>query len=181
MFGQQPAYILGFVNLFLACIAIICVVKAEDHPEYFSLVYIAISVFIFYMGTILIIIIVQIIETCQEQHQQQQNQISLEIQIPKLTTQISSQINSIIDESLTIVTKPKINLPRSQTLPLTLSSYNPDPISALSSTLKDFQNVSTQLALLPKYQKKFTTIHKNYQSFTFITNEHRNPSSLYSP
>jgi len=173
MFGQQRAYILGLVNLFLAGIAIVCVVKAEDHPEYFSLIYITISIFIFYMGTILIIIILQIIETYQEQ---QENQTSLEIQIPKLTIQISSQLNSSIDENLTIPIKSKINLRRSQTLPLTLSSYNLHSMSTLSSTLKDFKNTSTHLPILPKYKKTFATIHKNYQSFTFITNDHRNAS-----
>jgi hypothetical protein len=182
MSGQQSAYILGVLNLFLAIIAILCVVKAEDHPEYFSLVYISVSVFIFYMGTILVIIALQIIETCKEQQQEQQNQSSLEIQIPLLTMQISSQLNAIIDESLTIPTKPKIHLPRSQTLPLALSSYNdPHSTSSISeSTLKDFKNISseltptsTNLTLLPKYQQAFATIHKNYQSFAFITNDHR--------
>lgn len=174
MFGQQSVFIFGIVNLLLAGIAIICIVQAEDHPEYFSLVYIAIGIFIFYMGTIFIIIILQIIETCQEQQQNQSS--SLEIQIPKLTTQISSPLNVIVDESLTIPTKTKIlHLPRSQTLPLIFSSSTPHSIS----TLKDSQNASnevittsTHLTLLPKYQQTFTTIHRNYQSFTFITKEH---------
>jgi len=186
MSSQQSVYIFGMVNLFLAGIAVLCVVQAEEHPEYFSLVYIAVSIFIFYMGTILIIITLQIIETFQEQQQQQQNQSSLEIQIPILTTQISSRLNAVIDESLTIPTKPKLSLSRSQTLPLTLSSYNPHPtpsILALSSTLKDFKNrssglltTSTHLTILPKYQQTFATIHKNYQSFSFVTNDRRYPS-----
>jgi hypothetical protein len=186
MSSQQSVYIFGMVNLFLAGIAVLCVVQAEEHPEYFSLVYIAVSIFLFYMGTILIIITLQIIETCQEQQQQQQNQSSLEIQIPILTTQISSRLNAVIDESLTIPTKPKLSLSRSQTLPLTLSSYNPHPtpsVLALPSTLKDFKNrstglltTSTHLTLLPKYQQTFATIHKNYQSFSFVTNDLRYPS-----
>lgn len=176
MFGQHSAFIFGIVNLFLAAIAIVCVVQAEDHPEYFSLVYIAICIFIFYMGTIFIIIALQIIETCQEQ---QQDQSSSEIQIPILTTDISSQVHATIDESLKIPTKPKICLPRSQTLPLILSSSNPHSTSSISSTLKDLQNAtselmtkSTHLTLLPEYQQTFATVRRNYQSFTFITNDH---------
>jgi hypothetical protein len=191
MFTQQSVYILGIVNLFLAAIAILCVVQAEDHPEYFSLVYIAVCIFIFYMGTILIIIILQITETYQEQQQRrerrrQQNQSLLQIQIPILTTHISSQLNAIIDESLNTPTKPKKFLSRSQTLPSTLSSYNPHKAlstSTLLSTLKDLNNTSsglitasTHLALLSNHQPRFTTVHKNYQSFTFITSDHRHPS-----
>jgi hypothetical protein len=181
MLTQQSVYILGLVNLFLAGIAVLCVVQAENHPEYFSLVYIAVSIFIFYMGTILIIIILQIIETYQEQHQQ--NQSSLERQIPIIT---KTQLKTVIDESVTIPTKPKIRLSRSQTLPLSLFSYTPhqpSSVSTLSSTLREFKNTSsgliaasTRLALPPRYQHTYTTIHKNYQSFAFISNEHRYPS-----
>ncbi|CAF3701630.1 unnamed protein product [Rotaria sordida] len=52
MFAQYFVYILGILNLILAGIAIFCVVYAQDHPEHFSLVYIAVSIFMFYMGTI---------------------------------------------------------------------------------------------------------------------------------
>jgi hypothetical protein len=182
MFAQQSVYILGIVNLFLAGIAIICVVQAQDHPEYFSLVYIAVCIFIFYMGTILIIIILQITETYQEQQQRRQNQSLLQIQIPILTTQISSQLNAVIDESSIIPRKSKKRLSRSQTLPLTLSSYNPHQTSRLLSTLKDFNNTSSglittsnHLALLSNCQPTVTTVHKSYQSFAFITNDHHHP------
>ena len=181
MFSQQSVYILGIVNLLLAGIAIVCVVQAEDHPEYFSLVYVAVSIFIFYMGTILVIIILQIIETYQEQ--QQQNQSPLETQIPIIKTTLASQLNTIIEETLTIPNKTKTHLSRSQTLPLTLSSYSAHPtasISTLSSTIKDLTNnsnelniTSTHLTLLPKYQATLAAIHKNYRSFTFVTNNHQ--------
>ncbi|CAF1245762.1 unnamed protein product [Adineta steineri] len=97
MCAQQFVYILGSFNLFLAGIAVICVTHAENHPEHYSLVYIAISIFIFYMGTILVIIMLQIIETYQEQ-----NQLALEIQIPVLKILVPPQSNTIVDENLTI-------------------------------------------------------------------------------
>jgi hypothetical protein len=183
MFVQQSAYILGILNLILAGIAIFCVIQAQDHPEHFSLVYISISIFIFYMGTILIIIILQITKTHQEQHEQ--NQSSLDRQIPILTTQISSQLNTIIGESSTMPTKSERRLSRSQTCPLTLSSYGSHHISSIStssSALKNFKNISggliatsTPLALLPEYQQTYDTIHKNYQSLACTTNDYRNP------
>jgi hypothetical protein len=173
MFGQQSVYILGIFNLILAGIAIFCVALAEDQPEYFSLVYIAISIFIFYMGTIVIIIMLQIIETCQEQ-----NQLSLDIQRPVLATEIASQTNSVTnDENIIIPTERKPRLSRSHTLPLTLSLYNSHhtPLSPLD--VKDFKTTSTCLTLLPKCQQSLATIHKNYQSFAFITSDQRYPSS----
>lgn len=183
MSTQQSVYVLGIVNLFLGGLAIFCVVQAQDHPEYFSLVYIAVGIFTFYMGTIFVIIILQITETYQER-QQRQNQSLLQIQIPLLTSQISSRLNVVIDESLNRPNKPKISLPRSQTLPLTLSVYNPHPASStLLSTSKDFNAISsglltaaTHLALLTKHQPTWTTVHKSYQSFAFITNDHRHSS-----
>ncbi|CAF2788459.1 unnamed protein product [Rotaria sp. Silwood2] len=176
MFSQNLVYTLGILNLILAGIAIFCVVHAEDHPEHFSLVYIAVSIFMFYMGTILIIIILQIIETCREQHKR--NQSSLEIQMPTLTTEISPQLNSIIDET---ITKPKLYLSHSQTLPLVLSSYNPHHTSSLifknfKNTSNEFITTSTYSTFLPNYQETLATLNKNYQSFAFITNDHRHSS-----
>ena len=171
MFAQQTVYILGLLNLILAGVAIFCVAHAENHPEHYSLVYIAVSIFIFYMGTILVIIILQIIETCQEQHQR--NLLSLEIQIPILKTQITSQSNVVIDERVTIPTKPKIRLARSQTLPLILSSISEDS----KNTSGEIQTTATCLTLLPESQQTFATVHKNYQSFTFITNDYRHLST----
>jgi hypothetical protein len=180
MFSQQVVYFLGLLNLILAGIAIFCVTQAENHPEYFSLVYIAVSIFIFYMGTILVIITLQIIETCQEQHQR--NLSSLEIQTPVLKTQIVSQSHVIINERIARTMKPKIQLIRSQTLPLNLSSYSPH--HALPSTLEDsidtsseIQTTATCVSLVPKTQQTFSTTYKNYQSFAFITNDYRHPLS----
>jgi hypothetical protein len=124
----------------------------------------------------------QIIETCQEQ-----NQLSLDIQRPISTTQISPQSNSLInDEKIIIPTEPKICLSRSHTLPLTLSLYSSHHtplIPTPPSDLKDFKTASsgiietsTCLTLLPKYPQTFTTIHKNYQSFAFVTNDLHHPS-----
>ncbi|CAF4695683.1 unnamed protein product [Rotaria sp. Silwood1] len=173
MFSQNLVYILGILNLILAGIAIFCVVHAEDHPEHFSLVYIAVSIFMFYMGTILIIIILQIIETCREKTKS--NQSSSDIQMPTLTTEISPQLNSIIDET---ITKPKLYLSHSQTLPLILSSYNSHHTS--SFILKNFKNTSNEYIttstcskFLPKYQQTLVNLNKNYHSFAFITNDHR--------
>ena len=75
----------------------------------------------------------------EEQQQRRQNRALLQIQIP-----ISSQLNAVIDESLTIPTKPKIRLSRSQTIPLTLSSYNTHQTSSTStSTLLSTLNSSS--------------------------------------
>ncbi|CAF4287095.1 unnamed protein product, partial [Adineta steineri] len=89
MVSQRSVYILGVLNLFLAVIAIICVTQAEDHPEYFSLVYIAVSIFIFYMGTIIFIIILQIIETYKDHDKKTQSSSS--INVPLLTPQVNIQ------------------------------------------------------------------------------------------
>ncbi|CAF1096696.1 unnamed protein product [Rotaria sordida] len=178
MFAQYFVYILGILNLILAGIAIFCVVYAQDHPEHFSLVYIAVSIFMFYMGTMLIIIILQIIEIYQEQYKNK-IQSSLEIPISTLTTDTSPQINSIINKT---IIKPKIYLSHSQTLPLILSSYKSQHTSSL--ILKKFQNTSNEFittttcsTFLPKYQQTLTTLNKNYQSFAFITNDHHRHSS----
>jgi hypothetical protein len=176
MFSQQVVYILGLLNLILAGIAIFCVTHAENHPEYFSLVYIAVSIFIFYMGTILVIITLQIIETCQEQHQR--NLSSLEIQTPVLKTQIVSQSHVIINERIARTMKPKIQLIRSQTLPLNLSSYSPHhALEDSMDTSSEIQTTATCLSLVPKTQQTFATTYKNYQSFAFITNDYRHPLS----
>jgi hypothetical protein len=175
MIAQRTLYIIGILNLILAGIAIICVAHAEDHPEYFSLVYISISIFIFYMATIIFIIVLQIIETYQEQ--QQRHRLSLPIQMPLLTTKkIITQSKPIIVESLTTKTQAKTRLSRSHTLPLTLSSRNSDQILS-TSTFKDFNQLSTsRLTLLPKNSSSNINIPKNYQSFALTTNNQFCPS-----
>lgn len=188
MFTQQSVYILGIVNLFLAALAIFCVVQAQDHREHFFLVYIAVSIFVFYMTTIFVIIILQIMETYQEQRQRRRqcnNQSLLDIEIPLLKT----RLNAVIAENVTRPTQPKISLSRSQTLPLILSTKVSHPHSTTSTLLptsKGFENLSgellsaatTHLALLTHHhhQPKWSTIHRNYRSFTFITNEHGHAS-----
>ncbi|CAF0906450.1 unnamed protein product [Rotaria sp. Silwood1] len=176
MIAQRSLYILGLVNLILAGIAILCVIQAEDHPEYFSLVYITISIFIFYMATIILIIIIQIIETYQEQHKK--NSSSLSIETPLLTPKLMTQKNPILVESVITKTQPKTRLSRSHTLPLTPYSLNsPYTLSnlMLSSTHKNYKPMtsipSSHLELLPKYNQSFITIPKNYQSFSSTTND----------
>jgi hypothetical protein len=182
MFAQQSVYILGTIDLILAGIAIACVAQAEDNPDHFSLVYIAIIIFIFYMGTILIIIVLQMIETYQQQHEQ--NQLSLNEYTPLLTVPTSPQLNPIIDESIIMRIKPQIRLPRSHTVPVTFSSFNPDNILSISTpltTLQELKNInneittttttSSHLTLLPKYQQTFVNMQKNYHSFACITTD----------
>ena len=162
MITERSVYLLGILILILACIAIICVTQAEDHPEYFSLVYISISVFIFYMGTILFIIIIQIIETYQERHQK--NQSSLSTEIPLVTQQINIQSNPIPLENMTRKIEVKTSLARSQTL----SSVNPhDKLLTVtaSSTLRDFNQITSPL--LSEYHQSIN----NYQSFALTTND----------
>lgn len=171
MFTQQSVYILGIVNLLLAALAIFCVVQAQDHREYFFLVYIAVCIFIFYMATIFVIIFLQIMETYQERRQHT---------APAL--QIPSRINATIDENLNPPTAPKIYLSRSQTLPLILStsSHPHSTTSTLLPTSKGIDNLSggllsaatTHLALLANHPSKWSTLHRNYRSFTFVTNDH---------
>ena len=168
MFTQQSVYILGIVNLLLAALAIFCVVQAQDHREYFFLVYIAVCIFIFYMGTIFVIIFLQIMETYQEQRQRQEY-------VPS-AVQIPSRMNTVIDENLNPPIAPKIYLSRSQTLPLILSTSS----HPLSTTSKGIDNLSggllsaatTHLALLANHPSKWSTVHRNYRSFTFVTNDH---------
>ena len=192
MFTQQSVYVLGIVNLLLAALAIVCVVQAQDHREHFFLVYIAVSIFVFYMTTIFVIIILQIMETYQEQQQRRRrrrggggggrgnHQSLLGIEIPLLKT----RLNAVMDENLNRPTKPKIYLSRSQTLPLILSTSTSHPHSTTSTLLptsKGFQNLSgellsaatTHLTLFTHHhqQPAWSTIHRNYRSFTFITND----------
>ncbi|CAF1649376.1 unnamed protein product, partial [Didymodactylos carnosus] len=68
---DKSLYILAILNLILAIVAIACVAKAQqNNSEYFFLVYISVSIFIFYMATIVFIILLQIIETFSNQKQQ---------------------------------------------------------------------------------------------------------------
>jgi hypothetical protein len=151
MIAQRIIYILGVLNLILAGIAIVCVTQAEDNPEYFSLVYISISIFIFYMTTIICIIIIQIIETYQEHHQK--NRSSLSIQMPLLTTKQSSPI---IIESMTTKTQARTSLSRSHTLPINPHYQTLPP--------------SNRLGSLPQNPQPIINIPKNYQSFALTTN-----------
>lgn len=164
MFTQQSVYILGIVNLLLAALAIFCVVQAQDHREYFFLVYIAVCIFIFYMVTIFVIIVLQIMETYRERRQYNPSALP-----------IPTRINAVIDENVHQSNAPKIYLSRSQTLPLILS-----PPSQHSSTSKNIDHLSTgllsaattHLALLTNHPSKWSTVHRNYRSFTFVTNDH---------
>ena len=63
------AHIVGCLNLMLAAIAIFCVVTAEDHPEHFALVFVTVSIFIYYIATVLIIVIIEIFQVRQNFHQ----------------------------------------------------------------------------------------------------------------
>jgi hypothetical protein len=159
MIAQRTLYILGVLNLILAGIAILCVAHAEDHPEYFSLVYISISIFIFYMATIVLIIILQIIETYQEHNQK--NRSSLSIQMPLLPTQITTQSKPTIVESMTTKTQAKTSISRSHTLPLTSSLINPNQTFP----------TSTHLDLIPKNPRSSINIPKNYQAFALTIND----------
>ncbi|CAF1351173.1 unnamed protein product [Adineta steineri] len=173
MVSQRSVYILGVLNLFLAVIAIICVTQAEDHPEYFSLVYIAVSIFIFYMGTIIFIIILQIIETYKDHNKKTQSSSS--INVPLLTPQVNIQSNPVLIQNIPAKLETKTRLLRSQTLPLTLFSKDREenvPIIPSSYTVKDFTQIaSSRSALLPKHEQSFETIPKNYQSFAVTTND----------
>jgi hypothetical protein len=167
MVAQRTLYILGILNLVLAGIAILCVTHAEDHPEYFSLVYIAISIFIFYMLTILLIIIVQIIETYQEQDQRNQ------LEIPFISTQIPVQSTSIVVENIDTKIRPQTRLSRSHTLPLTTVLFNPHQTfsaSASSSNVKDSHSpTSTRYTLLPKNTRISLKLPRNYHAFALTT------------
>lgn len=150
MIAQRTIYILGILNLILAGIAIVCVAHAEDHPEYFSLVYISISIFIFYMVTIILIIILQIIETYQEQNEKNRSVLSIEMPL------ISTQTTPILIENII----PKTSLSCSQTLPITTSLIHPEQTFPISS----------RSDLLPKNSQTIVNIPKNYQSFALTTN-----------
>ncbi len=173
MVTHRTLYILGILNLILAGVAILCVTQAEVHPEYFSLVYISISIFIFYMSTIMLIIISQIIQTYQEQ--QQRDRPSLPIQISSSISQINNPSNPIIVQSMITKTQVNTRLSRSHTLPLTSALINPHQTlssSTSSSSLKDFnQLTSTRVTLLPKTLQPNVNIPKNYQSFALTTND----------
>ncbi len=171
MVAQRTLYILGILNLILAGIAILCVTHAEDHPEYFSLVYIAISIFIFYMLTILLIIILQIIETYQEKPQRNHSETSF------ISSQIPVQTKPIIVESMITKTQAKTHLSRSQTLPLASSlliiPHQTFSTSTSSSTLKDF--TSTRYTLLPANAQINLKPPRNYQPFPLTTNNQYSP------
>ncbi|CAF1341694.1 unnamed protein product [Rotaria magnacalcarata] len=178
MVVQHSLYILGLINLILATIAIICVIKAEDDPEYFSLVYVTISIFIFYIGTIIFIIVLQVIQTYKE-HKKKRSPSS-STQTPLLTPNLMNRVNSVLVESMTTKTQPKTSLSRSQTLPLTSFSLNTHqtlPNSSLSSSLstkeyKQLTKVSADhLELLPKYNQSIVNMPKNYQSFLSTNND----------
>ncbi|CAF3097449.1 unnamed protein product [Rotaria socialis] len=142
MFAQQLVYIVGILNLVLAGVAIFCVVQAEDHPERFSLVYIAISIFAFYMGTIIVIIILQIIETLEEQREKSSS--SLEIQMPTLTKGLSPQLNSNIDETITTTaTEDDLRPLRSQALSLILTCDTSYQTSSL--VLNNSKNTTNEI------------------------------------
>lgn len=168
MIAQRTLYILGILNLILAGIAILCVTHAEVHPESFSLVYIAISIFIFYMSTILLIIILQIIETYQEKNQRNH------LEIPCISSQIPIQSKPIIVESMVTKTQAKTRLSHSHTIPLTSLLINPHQTfstSSSTSTLKDFHPLtSTRYTLLPKNTQLNLKFPRNYQSFALTTN-----------
>lgn len=162
LLAQRFVYVLGVFNLFLAAIAIVCVTQAEVHPEYFSLVYVAISIFIFYMGTIIFIIVIQIIETHRERYEKTHSSTSVEM--PLLPPRINIQSNPILIQKLP--KKPDIHtrLLRSQTLPSTLNTQPAlSTIPSLSSTFKEFeQTPSIRSELLSRYQQ---TLPKSYHSF----------------
>ena len=173
MIAQRTLYILGILNLILAGIAILCVTHAEDHPEYFSLVYIAISIFIFYMLTILMIIIVQIIETYQEKNQRNQ------LQIPCISTQIPVQSMPIVVESINTATRPQTRLSRSHTLPLTTVLINPHQTfstSTSSSVIKDSNSLTSHhYTLLPNTSRISLKLPRNYQSLALTTTANHPP------
>lgn len=142
--AQRSLYILGVFNLFLAGLAIFCATQAEDHPEYFSLVYVSIGVFVFYMSTILFIIVLQIFETYREQN---------------------------IRQPVPIVVRPilrtKTRLPRSQTLPFT--SLRRNSRRALSCSLSNSSSSCKESQLnSPQRSARFTVLSKTkrYQSFS---------------
>ncbi|CAF0736104.1 unnamed protein product [Adineta ricciae] len=159
---RRFVYVLGVFNLFLAAIAIVCVTQAEVHPEYFSLVYIAICIFIFYMGTIIFIIVLQIIETYREQYEKTHSSASVEMSL--LPPPINIQSNPILIQKLPKTPDTHTRLLRSQTLPSTLNTKPPlSTIPSLSSTFKAFEETpSIRLDLLSRYQQ---TLPKSYHSF----------------
>ncbi|CAF3201826.1 unnamed protein product [Rotaria socialis] len=178
MIAQHSLYILGLINLILAAIAIICVIQAEDDPAYFSLVYVTISIFIFYMGTIIFIIVLQVIQTYKAHNKKKSSSAS--IQSPLLTPNLINRINSVLVESMTTKTQPKTSLSRSQTLPLTSCSLNTHQTSSNSllspsSSTKEYKQLTTiptdRLALLPKYNQSIMHMPKNYQSFILTNND----------
>lgn len=154
MFAQRTLYILGVLNLILAGIAILCVTQAEDHPEYFALVYIAIAIFVFYMVTILLIIIVQILETYEDQHQR--NRLSSTMQTPCLITPVTAPANPLIVESMINKTHAQTRLSRSHTLPL-ISSAAISP-----SICKNFHPLkSARFTFLPRNSRVSQHSHLN--------------------
>ncbi|CAF0773161.1 unnamed protein product [Adineta ricciae] len=185
MLAQQLVYAIGLLNLILAGIAVFCVTEAENHPEHFSLVYIAISIFIFYMGTILVIIILQIIETHRERREQNllnslETQIPDIIKLPRL-----SQAKEIVEENSIVPTRPKtIYLTRSQTVPITRpppSQINPQTSVSSSSNFEDALHMSNDemitapnsFTALSKCRQTSGIIHKNFESSSFLINESR--------
>lgn len=182
MIAQRSIYILGLINLILAGVAIICVIQAEDDPEYFSLVYVTVCIFIFYMATIVFIILLQVIQTYQHQNKKNPSSAfsssSSSIQAPLLTPKIINQPNQILVETTITNAQPKTSLSRSQTLPL--ASFPLNSHYSLSSTIlpsvtcdeKHLKSIqTTHLELIPKYHQSASNIPKNCQSFTLITTD----------
>ena len=97
---QQLVYALGLFNLTLAGVAVFCVAEAENRPEHFALVYVAISIFVFYMGTIFVIIVLQIIETYEERRTR--HAALLEVSVPTLKATITTPTSTTVDQSLNV-------------------------------------------------------------------------------
>lgn len=175
MLRQQTVYFIGVLNLVLAGVAIFCVVQAEENPEYFSLIYIAIIIFIFYMGTILVIIILQIAETYKDERPTRQT--FFEVQMPELPVELSSlPLDPSIDETITTTANDNLRKCRSQTLSLGPTSEKSFHASSLiiknyKTKTSDIIITSTCQPLLSDDEQKVATTQKNYQSFACMTSD----------
>ena len=167
MIIQYSLYILGILNLILASTAIFCVIEAEDQPEYFSLIYIVVSIFSFYMAIIILIIILQIIETYREQHENDCS--SLSIQIPVVTSPKSmNQTNLIVTKHMEPKTQIHTCLSHSQTLPLATATTRLESLAKYHTSVIHKPKTGQLLGLIDNEQLCPT--------YEIVTNSDRNSS-----
>lgn len=75
--SSSCAYFLSLFNLILAIIAIICILKAEESPQYFPLVFVPIATFAYYMIIVWTIVSIEIFKVPSNIEAQASLQVSI--------------------------------------------------------------------------------------------------------